>query len=110
MRSNSISTPRPCECINDVVRPRAETESGTCHQWLVIGSKASRTLPTTCVHMWKVSRVSSHDERVRSGHIESLFRRADSSRSRLSTRMPKIAVRDACSVGDGGVRAGLEVL
>src|ERR1700730_2661468 len=33
-----------------------------------MGSNANRILPTTCVHMWNVSRVSAQAESVSSGH------------------------------------------
>src|SRR5262245_28891464 len=68
-KSNVISRPRPCPYgISDVVNPLADTYSGTCHQWFIIGSSASRTLPTTWVHMCSVSRVSCHAETGSSGH------------------------------------------
>src|SRR5829696_1798492 len=65
--SNSISRLRWAACMSDVVSPRAETYSGTCHQWFTAGSRARRTLPTTWVHMWRVSRVSAHVASVNSG-------------------------------------------
>src|ERR1700734_1987480 len=46
--------------MRDVVSPRAVTYSGTFHQWFTSGVSASRTLPTTCVHMCSVSHVSFH--------------------------------------------------
>src|SRR5690606_28079897 len=57
--------------MSEVVRPRADTYSATCHQWLTIGSSARRTLPTTWVHMCTVSRVSAHGDDARSGQVAS---------------------------------------
>src|SRR4051794_35405132 len=44
--------------MDDVVSPRGDTYSVTCHQWLTIGACARRILPTTCVQSCSVSRVS----------------------------------------------------
>src|SRR4051812_29852262 len=54
--------------IAEVVSPRAETYSGTCHQWFSAGESAIRTLPTTCVHRCSVSRVGSHASSSSAGH------------------------------------------
>src|SRR5437773_1527735 len=52
-----------------VVSPRAVTYSATCHQWFCLGASASRVLPTICIHMCSVSRVSRHSESGRLGHV-----------------------------------------
>src|SRR3954470_3444437 len=61
MKSKSIWNAGPVTCgISEVVSPRAVTYSVEFHQWLRSGSFASRTLPTTCVYSFSVSRVSCH--------------------------------------------------
>ncbi len=70
-KSNSISSPPGAACMSDVVSPRADTYSGTCHQWFSGGSSARRTLPTIWVHRCTASRVESQPARVRSGQGES---------------------------------------
>jgi hypothetical protein len=60
MKSKSISKVRTPYGMALVVRPRAQTYSGTCHQWLTAGVSVIRTLPTICVHMCSVSSVSFH--------------------------------------------------
>src|SRR5579864_6206771 len=66
-KSNSISNTRSPYGMAEVVKPRALTYSATFHQWLILGLSASRTLPTICVHMCSVSRVSCHAERGKAG-------------------------------------------
>src|ERR1700730_12148438 len=51
----------------EVVRPRAEMYSVEFHQWLTRGVCASRILPTICVHMCSVARVSCQSCRTRAG-------------------------------------------
>ena len=53
---------------SDVVSPRADTYSGTFHQWFVSGVDAMRTLPTTWVHSCSVSRVALHSATGNGGH------------------------------------------
>jgi hypothetical protein len=67
MKSISISKLRRPSGMGEVVRPRAETYSGTCHQWFTRGASSIRTFPSTCVHMCSVSRVSSHASSGSSG-------------------------------------------
>src|SRR3982750_4693178 len=55
-----ISIDRSPYGIGSVVNPRAVRWSVTFHQWLMRGVSASRTLPTTCVHMCSVAYVSAH--------------------------------------------------
>ena len=67
-KSKTISTPAAPYGISDVVRPTEFTYRGTCHQWFVHGARASRTLPTICVHRCNVSRVSCQSVSTSSGH------------------------------------------
>src|SRR6266849_1179801 len=46
--------------MGEVVKPRAFTYNGTFHQWLARGVSANRTLPTICIHICSVARVSFH--------------------------------------------------
>src|SRR6202142_4031209 len=55
----------------EVVSPRAFTYSATSHQWLTYGLSASRTLPTICVHICKVSQVAFHSVSGSAGHASS---------------------------------------
>jgi hypothetical protein len=55
MKSKSMVKVRLPYGIGDVVRPREVTESVTCHQWFTGGLKASRILPTICVHICRVA-------------------------------------------------------
>src|SRR3954453_21606000 len=66
-KAGSISGPRLSTCISDVVKPREDTYKGTCHQWLIIGSSASRILPTIWLHPCPESTVSLKVGSVRSG-------------------------------------------
>src|SRR5215510_13986869 len=53
----------------EVVKPRGLTYSGTFHQWFSFGVSASRTLPTTCVHMCSVAQVSLQDSSGKEGQL-----------------------------------------
>src|ERR1700674_5406622 len=89
MKSNSASTKRSAYGIADVVRPRAETYSGTCHQWLIIGASARRVLPTICVHSWSVSLVSRQASSGSAGHGA-----AASGRSSVTGTLAPLDARD----------------
>src|SRR5437870_1266556 len=58
-KSKSIWNRRSPWGMGLVVRPCAVTYSGTCHQWFSGGVAAIRILPTICVHMCTVVRVSA---------------------------------------------------
>ena len=68
MKSRSIWNARSPNGIGDVVRPRAVTYSGTCHQWLSGGARASRTFPTIWSHRCSVEIVGSQSRHGSSGH------------------------------------------
>src|SRR5260370_36325051 len=73
MKSNSISSTSPvAQGIGDVPRPRAVTYSGTFHQWFCRGVRASRVLPTICVHICRVDAVASHSCHGSGGHAVAL--------------------------------------
>jgi hypothetical protein len=57
MRSSSSSRLVGSPAMSEVVRPRAETYSGTCQPWFTQGVRASRTLPMTWVQSCRVSAV-----------------------------------------------------
>ena len=67
-KSKSTWNSRPPYGIGEVVMPRAVTYSGTCHQWLSGGARASRTLPTIWTHMCRVESVGSQSRQGSSGH------------------------------------------
>jgi hypothetical protein len=50
MKSSSMSNTRSPAGMADVVRPRADTYSGTCHQWFIMGASARRVFPTIWAH------------------------------------------------------------
>src|SRR5258706_4049827 len=57
----------------EVVSPRGVTYRVTCHQWLRKGESSMRTLPTICVHICSVSRVSFHASYGNDGHSSALI-------------------------------------
>src|SRR5258708_6865252 len=59
-KSRSPSSVRAPIGSGDVVSPRAVTYSGTFIHCGSNGLSARRSLPSTCVYMWSVSRVSRH--------------------------------------------------
>src|SRR5690606_4179347 len=68
-RSRSIWNDGPVGCgIGDVVKPRDVRYMVVFHQWLACGSLARRTLPTTCVYSWSVSRVPCQSAAGIAGH------------------------------------------
>ena len=66
-KSKSTWNRRASYGIGEVVRPRAVTYSGTCHQWLSGGASAIRTLPTIWTHMCSVDMVGSQSRHGSSG-------------------------------------------
>ena len=57
--------------MGEVVSPLVVTYSVTFHQWLTTGVLAMRILPTICVHMWTVLRVSAHSSAGSAGQTAS---------------------------------------
>src|SRR4051794_8171350 len=68
MKSNSTSKAPDPYGTAEVVSPRGLTYSVTCHQWLIIGACARRTLPTIWLHMCRVSLVSAQSATRSCGH------------------------------------------
>ena len=53
--------------IDEVVRPRGVTYSGTCHQWLTMGASFNLIFPIICDHLWRVVQVSCQASQGRLG-------------------------------------------
>src|SRR6476620_7483699 len=111
-KSTSTWNSRSPYGIGDVVRPRAVTYSGTCHQWLSGGARASRTLPTIWSHMCRVEIVGSQSRHGSSGHGPGLA--LDGSRLTPAIRRPSsftgglpIALIHVRAVVDGVLAVGL---
>src|SRR5579883_3340194 len=69
MKSKLIwNAPPVGEGSSGVSRPRAVTARATSHHWLRNGCCSSATLPTICVSMCSVSRVSFHASKGKAGH------------------------------------------
>src|ERR1700731_4297894 len=66
-KSNWISNMPPRYGIGEVVKPRVFTYSAVFHQWFSSGVRASRILPTICVHICSVRYVASHCSRGKAG-------------------------------------------
>src|SRR3954454_18903617 len=69
MKSNSTSKAPDPYGTAEVVSPRGLTYKVTCHQWLIIGACARRTLPTICIQRCSVSRVAVQSSTRNAGQL-----------------------------------------